>query len=299
MRKSAAAAVLVLALTLPSCGDDSPTDPDPGPVGGPAQLTVQVSVGQATVASNLPQPTGPAVQTRVVNVTVTVTNSQSSVAAHIEDVRIFGAILAGQTAYAFSSSGAPPEDRATVEGGLTQAISRSLEIDVGEPFELDDAFDVSAEVTFTDQLGNGGTTPAVSTSVDPVLTLPPGSCSQGGSVDCVDIGGDGRFRVQVDWADVAGGTPQPATVGQQFNDGAFWFFGPNDTELLVQLVDGCSTNDHFWVFMSAITNVEITILVTDTQTNVFREYRNPFDEPFGAVQDTEAFATCPGPVPVP
>jgi hypothetical protein len=273
---------------------------NPGPMLGPAQLTVQVAVNQATLAGNLPLPTGPAVQTRTVNAAVTVSNAGTSVDAHLEDLRIFGSLFAGQDAYPFTSSAPPPAQSSTVAAGQSVTINRSIDVVIGAPFQLSGAFDVSAEVRFNDELGNTSTTPAVSTSVNPPLTLPPATaCAPAPGIDCIDIGGSGRFRVNVSWAETAGQALQPATVQQQFDDGAFWFFGPDNTQLLVQLLDNCTVNDHFWVFLSATSNLEVNIVVEDTQNSVVKEYRNALGTSFQAVQDTAAFATCPGPLPAP
>lgn len=298
MRKTALLAMLALTLALPSCGDDSPTQPDT-PTLNPAQLTVQISVNQATATTNI-SATGPAKQTRSVNTTVTVSNCGGCSEAELEDLRIFGNIVAGTDAYPFSQNSTPPPPNDSVAGGETVTIDTQVDVEIRPPFQVNDPFDVSAELRFFDGLGNSGTTPPVSTPVNPSQTVrPAGSCAQGPGVDCLTIGSPGRFRVEVTWADAPNMTPQPATLGQQFNDGAFWFFAPENYELLVQVIDNCQFNNHWWVFLSATTNVEVNITVEDTANNVTKQYRNPLGTAFQPLQDTNAFATCPGPVPVP
>jgi hypothetical protein len=44
----------------------------------------------------------------------------------------------------------------------------------------------------------------------------------------------------------------------------------------------------FWVFYGALSNVEYTLKVTDTQTGAVKEYRNPSGR-FASVADTNAF----------
>jgi len=43
-----------------------------------------------------------------------------------------------------------------------------------------------------------------------------------------------------------------------------------------------------------LTNIEVELRVTDTQSGTIRTYRNALGTPFAPVQDTDAFATCPG-----
>ena len=49
----------------------------------------------------------------------------------------------------------------------------------------------------------------------------------------------------------------------------------------------------FWVFAAGLTNVEVDIVVTDTQTGQMRVYDNDLGTDFEPVLDTQAFLTCP------
>ena len=42
-----------------------------------------------------------------------------------------------------------------------------------------------------------------------------------------------------------------------------------------------------------LTNVEVELTVTDTETAEVRSYFNPLGKAFAPVQDIAAFATCP------
>jgi len=64
-------------------------------------------------------------------------------------------------------------------------------------------------------------------------------------------------------------------------------------QALVKIVNACSYNDRYWVFSAATTNVEYTLTVTDTESQVVKTYFNPMGSPAPAVTDTSAFATCP------
>ena len=49
----------------------------------------------------------------------------------------------------------------------------------------------------------------------------------------------------------------------------------------------------YWVFATGLTNVEVTLLVSDTETDTVETYINQLGVPFAPIQDTSAFATCP------
>ncbi len=104
----------------------------------------------------------------------------------------------------------------------------------------------------------------------------------------------GRFEVEVVWRDFAGGTgpgrPVPISVE---DSGLFYFFDPDNWEILVKVLDGCAINDRYWVFAAATTDVEYTLTVTDTINGEHVQYFNTLGTASPAITDTEAFATCP------
>ena len=105
---------------------------------------------------------------------------------------------------------------------------------------------------------------------------------------------NGRFSVDVSWRDFAGNTGEGSLVPLEVEDSAlFWFFHPDNWELLVKVIDGCGMNDHFWFFAAATTNVRFDLVVRDHQTGAERSYRNDLGESAQAITDTQAFATCP------
>jgi hypothetical protein len=103
----------------------------------------------------------------------------------------------------------------------------------------------------------------------------------------------GRFRVQVSWKDSSGNTgPGKVVEFGTADSGLFWFFGANNWEMLVKMVDGCAVNNKKWFFSAATTNVGYTITVTDTQTGAVKTYVNPVGVSAAATTDTNAF-NCP------
>jgi membrane-associated phospholipid phosphatase len=116
-----------------------------------------------------------------------------------------------------------------------------------------------------------------------------GPCVSGSHALCL---AGGRFKVEATWQTASSQGPASGTsLGN--NSGNFWFFDPDNIELAVKVLDACVGFDRFWVFASGLTNVEVLIKVTDTQTGHVRQYFNPQGKPFAPVQDTNAFATCP------
>jgi hypothetical protein len=102
----------------------------------------------------------------------------------------------------------------------------------------------------------------------------------------------GRFRVEAAWRTATAqgvGTARPETA----DSGSFWFFSPNNLELLVKVLDACrSDTPKYWVFAAGLTNVEVELTVTDTATGAERRYRSTRGVPFAPILDTAAF-NCP------
>src|SRR6185503_9365390 len=60
---------------------------------------------------------------------------------------------------------------------------------------------------------------------------------------------DGRFAVSVEWTvDASSGLGHAVPLTAE--TGAFWFFNAANVEVLVKVLDACSYNQRFWVFVS-------------------------------------------------
>lgn len=104
---------------------------------------------------------------------------------------------------------------------------------------------------------------------------------------------DGRFRATVTWGDFQGNTGHGQVVpGASDTSGLFSFFTPDNWELLVKVLDGCTVNGRFWVFVAAATSVEYTLRIEDLDTGEEWVRSNPLGELSPAYADTAAFATC-------
>ncbi|MEM1180534.1 MAG: hypothetical protein AAGM22_19470 [Acidobacteriota bacterium] len=112
-----------------------------------------------------------------------------------------------------------------------------------------------------------------------------GACQPTDEALCL---GDGRFRLTARWKDFEGRTGQGMVEPLTGDTGAFWFFGADNLELLVKVLDGRGFNGHFWIFYASLTNVELTLTVEDLETGQRRTYRNPLGQ-FASLADTTAF----------
>lgn len=122
--------------------------------------------------------------------------------------------------------------------------------------------------------------------VDPVF-----GCTPDATATCLK---DDRFKLRVFWRSFQGARGSGSVAPATSNDsGIFYFFSPDNWEMLAKVVDGCSFNNRFWVFAAATTNVEYTLTVTDTEHQVVGTYHNLLGSTPVSVTDTAAFATCP------
>jgi hypothetical protein len=130
------------------------------------------------------------------------------------------------------------------------------------------------------------------------------ACLPTETVLCLDDEpGDSRFAAEVDFATVLGGGASGAArsvdLGQLGVDsgGLFYFFRRGNPEVLVKVLDGCPVNGHYWVFVTAGTNVGLEVRVEDTARGLTWMRSNPDLTPAQPIQDTSAFpcGEIPGP----
>ena len=115
----------------------------------------------------------------------------------------------------------------------------------------------------------------------------PVRCAAGSEVLC--LGPGHRFEARVSWKNPnSGETGAGHSLPLTENTGAFWFFGDQNLELMVKVLDGTTVNLHFWVYAGALSNVEYTLTVTDTLTGVTRSYHNPAGQ-IASLADVAAF----------
>jgi hypothetical protein len=117
--------------------------------------------------------------------------------------------------------------------------------------------------------------------------LTPPTCFPSSTALCLES--FGRFRVEVEFRDPRSGLFAPGhAVEGTGTSGYFWFFRPENLELVVKVLDGQTSNAHYWFFWGALSNVEYRITVTDTFTGEKQRYHNRRGS-FCGGSDTQAF----------
>lgn len=121
-------------------------------------------------------------------------------------------------------------------------------------------------------------------------------CVPDGGTLCVDeLPGDQRYELRITYKTAQGGGlagsghAVPLAPSGLTRGGAFWFFSPDNPEMLVKLLDGCALNQHHWLLAAATTNVGFTLVARDTLTGAERTYTSADQHPAVPIQDVAAF----------
>jgi len=105
---------------------------------------------------------------------------------------------------------------------------------------------------------------AVPERTGPVGSVPAASedgCVESATTPCLH---EGRYEVTVEFT--VNGETMPAKVARPRTDdsGLFYFFEPNNWEMLLKVLDGCGFNQHHWVFAATASDVGLRLVVRDT-----------------------------------
>ena len=115
----------------------------------------------------------------------------------------------------------------------------------------------------------------------------PTRCAAGSGILC--LGAGHRFESRVSWRNPSTGeTGSGQSLPLTGDTGAFWFFGAQNLELMVKVLDGTAVNGHYWVYGGSLTDIEYTLTVADTFTNAERTYHHPAGQ-FASLADVNAF----------
>jgi PKD repeat protein len=118
-----------------------------------------------------------------------------------------------------------------------------------------------------------------------------GTCQSNTNTLCLQ---GNRFSVTAAYRTNAGATGFGQAIVLTADSGYFYFFDPNNVEVVTKVLNACvNPFNSYWVFAAGLTNVEVTLTVTDTSNGTVKAYHNPLGTPFQPIQDTSAFATCP------
>ena len=123
------------------------------------------------------------------------------------------------------------------------------------------------------------------------VASPTGACQPGAGTLCLN---GGRYQVTANWTRSDGSAGGGTAVSLTDDSGYFWFFDPTNIEAVMKVLNGCSINNAYWVFLAGLTNVEVATTVTDTQTGLMYSNTNPQGTAFAPVQATNALpSSCP------
>jgi hypothetical protein len=116
-------------------------------------------------------------------------------------------------------------------------------------------------------------------------------CTSTTSTLCV--GPSGRYAVSATYKTASASGNAKVVPFQTTDSGLFTFFSDTNWEMVVKVLNGCGVNNRWWVFSSGITDQHVELVVTDLPRGVTKRYFNYSGQPFNAITDTSAFATCP------
>jgi len=118
-----------------------------------------------------------------------------------------------------------------------------------------------------------------------------GDCVPGSGQLCLE---NERFEVSAVYETFDGATGSGRAMPLTPNAGYFWFFDPENVEVVVKVLDACvEPYDRYWVFAAGLTNLGVDLRVVDTVTGEEHLYPNPVGRPFAPVVDTTSFDVCP------
>lgn len=101
-----------------------------------------------------------------------------------------------------------------------------------------------------------------------------------------------RFKVQATWRNYSNQTGTAQAQSITSDTGYFWFFAQTNIEVMIKVLDFCGGPSATWsVYGAGLTDVEVTLRVTDTTSGATRTYTNPLGTQFVMIRDG-AFA-CP------
>lgn len=116
-------------------------------------------------------------------------------------------------------------------------------------------------------------------------------------VPCIAPGDDiaqlhgGRFSVAACWRTSQGTSGVARLAFLNTRSAFFWFFNDQNFELQLKVLNACTPefDNKFWFFAAGLTNVEVTMTVTDEFTGVSKTYLSPLGTAFAPIQDNSSF----------
>jgi hypothetical protein len=193
--------------------------------------------------------------------------------------------------YWFFAGGLTNVEVRTVVTDTATGVVKTYRNPLGTPFApiLDTAGFETCQASKETRVRTPSDVPAP--SARPVLAAAAGACVPSATELCLL---DGRFEATLAWRAFDGRSGSGQALPLTPDSGTFWFFDPENVEIVVKLIDGCGLNDRFWVFATGLTNVDVELVVREAGSDRTWSYRNPLGTPFPPVLDISALDGCPG-----
>lgn len=133
----------------------------------------------------------------------------------------------------------------------------------------------------------GSTVPGIDFAVEELTNCTPTATNL-----CLNAN---RFHIEAIWEDVEGNMGMGQAVKLTNDTGYFWFFGSDNVEVVIKVLDACRIADRYWVFASGLTDLKVRLRVIDTETGDDQNYTNPLSTAFLPIIDQQNFAGCSSP----
>ena len=284
--------LMLAALMLSSCGEDSPTTPQSPIV--PASVTLAVTVFNANTTSAGSEPPYPFINWETCWEETWSAAGFPAADASVGELTVVGERPNGNdVTWTFPAVGSIPAGGRVQQ---TRCVNYRSNANIGDNGVVDSLRFLAQG---SDSLGTDFEYLEIVPLAKPdQKNIDTTSCTRDAQTLCVL---NSRFKVTVDWRDDRDDDLQPAPILEfdDFGDEDSGVFLVSDDELVVELRNGCDENGHFWIFAETTTRVEYALRITDTASGQSRVYEKELGEEAQLIVDTLAFATCPGPIPVP
>jgi hypothetical protein len=98
--------------------------------------------------------------------------------------------------------------------------------------------------------------------------------------------------VRANYQDYSGGVGTGQAVTLTSDTGYFWFFDQSNVEVVTKMVSFCgSGTNNVGVYAGGLTDIQVTLTVTDVKTSLVKTYTNPLGTPFQLIR--EGPFSCP------
>ncbi|MCC6129226.1 MAG: hypothetical protein IT186_04805 [Acidobacteria bacterium] len=108
------------------------------------------------------------------------------------------------------------------------------------------------------------------------------ACTAGDYTLCL---AGGRFKVEAEYRDYSNNQGKGHAVPLTADSGTFWFFDSANVEVLAKFVNFCASGGNYGFYANGLTDLGVTLTVTDTSNGNIRQHTNPLGRDFLLVKD--------------